>query len=121
MMLMKGIPKQIAIVACIVVCFAMVGLPVFAAEPHEDPSTAQVVFSGMPLFQFYSGTLDSVLIGNQQNIETNIRKSPFANVPPSLENSLNNFVSSANNFCSLILDLDVSVKMILLDASVEVS
>jgi hypothetical protein len=105
----KSAFKKISVSACIVACLAMVGLPVFAAEPHEDPETARTVFSGMSIFQFYSGTLDFVLIKSQQDIEINIQKAPFANIPPALEDSLNNFVSSAKNLCSLILDLDASV------------
>ena len=38
-----------------------------------------------------------------------IQVSYFANVPPAIEDSYNNFLSSAGNLCDLILGLDVSV------------
>jgi hypothetical protein len=61
MILRKNILKQTALIQCIMLCFTMLGLPVFAAEPHENPETAVTVFSGMTLFQFYSDNLDFVL------------------------------------------------------------
>ncbi len=109
MTLGKGLLKKITLIIFITACFAMVGSPVFAAAPQENPDTAAVVFSGVSLFQFYSSTLDSVLAKNQKDIEANIQQSPFANVPPDMEDSFNKFLSSANNLCSQILGLDVSV------------
>ena len=109
MTLVKAVFKRIAVIICIVICFTMLGLPVFAAEPHENPETARAVFSGISLFQFYSGTLDFILIKSQQDIEINMHKAPFANIPSTLENSFNNFIFSANKLCSLVIDLDVSV------------
>jgi hypothetical protein len=109
MIRLKNGLKKIALIACVAACLTMVGTPVFAAEPHEDPETAQTVFSGISLFQFYSDTLDFVLAKSQKDIEINIQKAPFANVPSALEDSLNNYISSVDNFCSLILDIDVGV------------
>jgi hypothetical protein len=109
MILGRDFFKKIVIIVSITACFTLAGLPVFAASSQENPDTAAVVFSGVSLFQFYSGTLDSVLAKNQQDIETDIQVSPFANVPPAVEDSFNNFLSSAGNLCSLILGLDGSV------------
>jgi hypothetical protein len=109
MILGQGFLKKIVVVILIVVCFVLICSPIFAAVPQENPDTAAVAFSGVSLFQFYSGTLDSVLAKNQQDIETDIQVSPFANVPPAVEDSFNNFLSSAGNLCSLILGLDGSV------------
>jgi len=109
MILGRDFFKKIVIIVSITSCFTLAGLPVFAASSQENPDTAAVVFSGVSLFQLYAGTLDSVLAKNQQNIETDIQVSPFANVPPAVEDSFNNFLSSAGNLCSLILGLDSSV------------
>jgi hypothetical protein len=91
----------------------MAGLPVnAAATPQEDPDTALVVFSGISLFQFYSGTLDSDLIRNQQGIEANIQIAPFANIPSTIEISFNNFLSSSNDLCGQIIGFDSCVSNI---------
>ena len=112
MILRNNFLKKIAIMICIVICFVMIGSPVLAVDKQENPDIAKVVFSGISLFQFYSGNLDSILVKNQQNIETNIQNSPFANVPQSTETSLHNFLSSANDLCSQILDLDTETNNI---------
>ena len=98
MILGQGFLKKIVVVILIVVCFVLICSPIFAAVPQENPDTAAVAFSGVSLFQFYSGTLDSVLAKNQQDIETDIQVSPFANVPPAVEDSFNNFLSKSTKF-----------------------
>ena len=109
MMAVKNVLKKIAVIMAILTCFTLVGLQVSAATPQENPDTATMVFSGISLFQFYSSTLDSVLTKNQKDIETAIQKSPFANIPPAVEDSFHYFLSSAGNLCSQILELDGSI------------
>jgi Domain of unknown function (DUF4129) len=109
MMLGRDFLKKLAIIVFITASITLFGLPVIAATPQENPDTAAVVFNGVSLFQLYSGTLDSVLAKNQQDIITDIQVSPFANVPPAVVDSFNNFLSSAGNLCGLIIGLDTSV------------
>ncbi len=109
MILGRDFLKKLAVIVFITAIIALFGLPVVAATPQENPNTAAVIFSGVSLFQLYSGTLDSVLAKNQQDIMADIQVSPFANVPPAIEDSFNNFLSSAGKLCGLILGLDVSV------------
>ena len=77
----KNILTKMAAMVCAVLCIVMVGVQVYAIAPQENPDTAKVEFSGLSLFQFYASTLDSVLTKNQQEIQTNIEKSPFRQHP----------------------------------------
>jgi hypothetical protein len=99
----------LAAMVCVVLCIVMVGVPVFAITPQENPDTAKTEFSGLSLFQLYSGTLDLVLIKNQQDLQANIEKYPFANIPPAMTDSFNNFISSADSLCNLMLGLDAGI------------
>ena len=64
---------KIALSIFALICVVLPGLPVSAAVPQENPDTAVVVFSGVSLFQFYTGVLDSVIIKSQADSENTFR------------------------------------------------
>ena len=101
--------KKLAAIVSITISITLFAMPVFAATPQENPDIAAVIFNGVSLFQLYSGTLESVLAKNQQDIVADIQVSPFANVPPAIEDSFYNFLSASGVLCNLILGLDGSV------------
>ncbi len=113
MTLVRNMLKKLVIIALILVsCLSIVGLPVRAAAPHEDPETSTAIFSGISLFYFYSDTLDFILIKSPRDVEINTQKAPFVNVPPALNDSLINFVNSSKSICSLLLNLDGNIREI---------
>lgn len=78
----------------------------FAAEPHEDPETAETVFSGIALLRYYSGALDFVIGKSPAEVEARLGKMPFANLPQSLEKPADNFATSGINLSPLIVAID---------------
>ena len=103
---------KIALSIFALICVVLPGLPVSAAVPQENPDTAVVVFSGVSLFQFYTGVLDSVIIKSQADVLVNIQKTPFVNIPPALNDTINTFAGSAQAICSRLLELDTSTNEI---------
>jgi len=87
----------------------MVGLPVLAAEPHENPDAAKVLYNGTYLFNFYSNTLDFILTKNPSGVDTNLEKAPYANIPPVLSDYLDGFETASKTVCTLTLNLDKSI------------
>ena len=87
----------------IFVCFLFLttcsfsGTRVFAAEPHQDPDTARIAFSGIALFRYYSGSLDYVISRDPDEVETRLRKMPFANVPEEIEDLVDEFAVSVTD------------------------
>ena len=75
----------------------MVSLPVFAADNQENPDTATVIYNGMSLLNFYTDTLDFVLIRNQSGVNSSVQKAPYANIPVALSESLTSFVGSSQS------------------------
>lgn len=67
---------------------------VMAAEPHENPETARITFSGISLFRYYSGSLDYVIGKNPETVETRLYKMPFANTPGQIEKPVDIFVNT---------------------------
>jgi len=93
----------------VVICVAMlllIGSSVFAAESHEDPEAAETVFSGIALLRYYSGALDYVLAKNSDEVESRLRKMPFANIPQDLEESAGDFQISAIKISNVVEDID---------------
>ncbi len=90
---------------CVTVLF-IIGPSVFAAEPHEDPEIAKVVFSGISLLRYYSGSLDSVLQKNTAEVETRLEKTPFANIPQRLKEATDDFATSGISISYLVVKID---------------
>jgi hypothetical protein len=90
----------------------MVSLPVFAAENQENPDTARVIYDGMSLFNFYTDTLDFILIRNQSGVNSSVQKAPYANIPVALSESLTSFVGSSQSLSGVIINLDENIPQI---------
>ena len=90
----------------------MVSLPVFAADNQENPDTATVIYNGMSLFNFYTDTLDFVLIRNQSGVNSSVQKAPYANIPVALSESLTSFVGSSQSLSGVIINLDENIPQI---------
>jgi hypothetical protein len=81
-------PIILAII-CTAIVFVSSGLPIQAADPHEDPEKTLPVFSGIALFNYYSETLDFVLAKNPHEVTAKMEKMPFANLPDNLTETTN--------------------------------
>ena len=90
----------------------MVSLPVFAADNQENPDTATVIYNGMSLLNFYTDTLDFVLIRNQSGVNSSVQKAPYANIPVALSESLTSFVGSSQSLSGVIINLDENIPQI---------
>ena len=94
----------VAIVAMLIFC----GMPALGLEhvPHENPETAELVFSGTSLFRYYSSSLDSVLQKNAGETEVKLQKMPFANIPECLTETVGNFAVKGIDISQLVVDID---------------
>ena len=79
---------------------------VYAIEPHQDPATARPMYSAISLLRYYSAALDGVLQKNPSQVEDQLKKMPFANIPPSLEAAAGDFASSGIDLSHLVMDIE---------------
>ncbi|MBI4180909.1 MAG: DUF4129 domain-containing protein [Chloroflexi bacterium] len=105
-MLHKNLGKRLTVALVCLLIFSVTGSAVLAAEPHEDPDTAKVVFSGIALLRYYSNSLDFVLGKNPAEVEARLAKMPFASIPQSLEESANDFATASTNISYLVVQID---------------
>jgi hypothetical protein len=106
MIVLKKLGRRAVGAILCVTMLLMLGSFAFAAEPHQDPETAEQTFSGIALLRYYSGALDFVIGKNPAEVETRLEKMPFANIPQSLEESANDFATSGISISPLIVALD---------------
>jgi hypothetical protein len=83
----------ISILICILAIF-QVAVPALAQYQHEDPVTADSIYSGVALLQYYSDALDQVLQRNAEGTQHLLIKAPFTNIPPQLQSPVQNFASN---------------------------
>ena len=93
------------VILCVTMLFAISSFA-FAADPHEDPETAETVFSGIALLRYYSGALDFVIGKSPAEVEARLEKMPFANIPQSLEEPADDFATSGISISFLIVAID---------------
>ncbi len=102
--------RKVRLVVAVVISSVMLGtatpLVALAAQPHEDPETAEPVFSGIALFRYYSASLDFALKKNPEEVQARLEKMPFANISQSLEVPTGIFVSSSVNVSQLLVEVD---------------
>ena len=84
----------------------LISSSVFAAEPHQNPETANPVLSGITLFRYYSDSLDSVLLKDPAEVEARLEKMPFANIHQSLEEATDSFAISSIGTAYLVVEID---------------
>ncbi|MFC2057093.1 hypothetical protein ACFLTO_05975, partial [Chloroflexota bacterium] len=106
MMLRTNMKRRIIGTVLFTLLTFIISPSVFAAEPHEDPETAELVFSGISLFRYYSDALDSVLRKSPTEVEAKLEKMPFSNIPQSLAQARDTFTSSSINTTHLIVGID---------------
>ena len=106
MMLHRNLQKMIVGAIICLVVFCTISPSVFAAEPHEDPATAQEVFSGISLFRYYSSSLDFVLKKEPAEVEARLERMPFASVPQNLREVTDDFAASSIGISYLVVDID---------------
>ncbi|NLE07932.1 MAG: hypothetical protein GX631_01595, partial [Dehalococcoidales bacterium] len=86
------------------------GVPVSAEEiSHKNPDTVSVEYSGVSLFQYYSETLDSVLMKNPDEVAARQDKMPYAYLKEILSDSMDAFSASSKTVAGLIVDVDAGV------------
>ncbi len=98
--------KRIVSVVMSMAVLATISPLILAAEPHEDPETAQPVFSGISLLRYYSDSLDFVLQKDPAEVEARLEKMPFANVPQSLKEATGSFAFSGISISHLVVTID---------------
>jgi hypothetical protein len=77
-----------------------------AATPHENPDTLAPVFSGIALFQYYSYSLDAILLKDAPETEARLSKLPWANVPERLTTTTGDFAASGIGLIRLVIQMD---------------
>ena len=80
----------------------IMGYSVFAAEPHEDPETAMPVYGDIALLDYYSNVLDFAIGESLTEVGAGPEKMSFANIPQSIEGSIDEFVTLGVSFSDLI-------------------
>ncbi len=105
MMLPRNLMKTtVGAITCLVV--ACTTIPsAYAAVPHENPETAEQIFSGISLFQYYSGSLDFVLKRELTGVEARLEKMPFANIPQELQEATSDFAASSISTSRLLIEI----------------
>ncbi len=106
MTLRANLRKRIVGAVLCVAVLLIISPSVLAAEPHENPETAEVVFSGIALFRYYSDSLDFVLQKDPAEVEARLEKMPFANVPQSLRVATDRFAVSSISISHLVVAID---------------
>ena len=74
--------------------------------PHEDPETAEEVFSSIPSFLFDAAYLDIVLQTNPEGVKAMIRKRPFAQVVQNLNEAINVFTMARVYISNMVMEID---------------
>lgn len=109
MMLRVKLRQRVTGVIICATVLLTIGPSAFAAEPHQDPETAELVFSGIALLRYYSAALDFVLVKDPAAVEARLEKMPFANIPQSLEESADEFATSGIIISLLIVAIDEDI------------
>lgn len=73
---------------------------------HENPETAPLEFSGISLFQYYSGSLDLILQKDAPGTEARLQKMPFVNIPESLAGPAGVFADKGTALAWQVTDID---------------
>ncbi len=82
------------------------GVPVRADTPvHEDPRSTAQIFDGVSVLRKYSTTLDLVQLNDSAGVDYLVQQVPWANIPPSLTDSVSGFISSGRSIAQLISDI----------------
>ena len=106
MILRRNLGKRMVAAVICLVMFSTISPSVFAAESHEDPETAKVVFSGVSLLKYYSDSLDFVVRVNPEEVQARLEKMPFASVPQSMEEATGTFTANVISISYLVVELD---------------
>ena len=101
----------IALVLCLI-SFIYSSSQVFAAEPHQNPETAENTFSAIALFRYYSGSLDYTIGKNPEEAESRLRKMPFANIPEDIDRPVDEFVESVVSVSYALVDIDGDAQLL---------
>ncbi len=77
--------KSITIIFIVCGVFSVTNVKeAYAQTLHENPEQAQQIFSGIPLFQYYTACLDLALMKKVDEVKTMLEKMPSASIPPEL-------------------------------------
>jgi hypothetical protein len=105
---MKQCNRWLMILA--VACSAAISLlgsgGALAATSHENPDAATPVFSGIALFQYYSYSLDAILLKDATEAEARLTRLPWANVPEKLATVTGSFSKSGAGLARLTAQVD---------------
>ncbi len=98
--------SSVAIITGLIILIIVSPLVALAVEPHEDPQTAETVFSGISLFRYYAASLDFVLTKSPEEVKARLEKMPFANIPQSIGQATDDFALSGISLASLTVAID---------------
>ncbi len=99
-------------VACVLASTLVGTGDVLAATPHEDPDTATPVFSGIALFQFYSSSIDPILLKNADQAQATLTMMPWANVPDNLKTVTADFEASGISLALIMTQIDSDLSLL---------
>lgn len=100
--------RTLIAVVCLITVAAASIFPVLtaqAAPPLENPDTAPVVYDGTALLQKLSQAAGLVPLGDTASLKLLLSQSTFANIPPELKTTVDNFLSSSLTIASIIPEL----------------
>ncbi len=80
------------------------GSTALANIPHENPDTAEIEYSGIAMFRYYSETLDFVLMEAPERVEEHLDKMPYTYIQEILEEPINAFSASSKELTRLIVE-----------------
>ena len=102
---------KILILVIIIALAALAIMPGYAAAlgPHENPGNASEVFDGAALFRQYAWALDYVSLRDLAGLKMLVDETTFANIPPDLAGTMQDFLSANQDLVQLLSSLDIDV------------
>jgi len=74
--------------------------------PHEDPETAEPVFSGTSILMFDADYLNFILQMNPEEVAAMLRKWPLSHISQSIKEATSNFFVSGMSLSHLLVEID---------------
>jgi hypothetical protein len=103
---------KILILAIIIALVAFAIMPGYttALEPHENPDDASQNFDGAVLLRQYAWALEFVSLRDIAGLKALIDRTSYANIPPDLKKSMQDFLAANQDLAVLLKSLDIDVE-----------
>ena len=102
---------KILILVIIIALAVLAIMPSYTAAlgPHENPGNASEDFDGAALFREFAWALDYVSLRDLAGLKMLVDETTFANIPPDLEVTMRDFLSSSQDLAQLLSSLDIDL------------